>query len=109
MVKRAFRLISGIVSFVAPILLLLSPWIEPYPWADPQAALLFERAIFGIGILGLVTMFGFMWYTVRSQSVPPDKRALWVVVLFTANLVALPFFWYWYVGDGHPVPRASAV
>ena len=41
----------------------------------------------------------FVVYAFRSPTVPPGKRALWVAVIVFGNLVALPFFWFWYVWE----------
>jgi hypothetical protein len=39
----------------------------------------------------------FIVYAFRSPTVPPAKRGLWVAVIVFGNIVALPFFWFWYV------------
>jgi hypothetical protein len=36
-------------------------------------------------------------YLFKTTHVPADKRALWAVVLFLGNMLAMPFFWYLYV------------
>lgn len=36
-------------------------------------------------------------YLFRTQRVPQSKKALWAVVLFLGNMMALPVFWYIYI------------
>src|SRR5687768_5537935 len=38
----------------------------------------------------------------RTDRVPSDKKALWAVVLFLGNLLAMPVYWYLYMW-----PRSS--
>jgi hypothetical protein len=33
----------------------------------------------------------------KTDAVPQDKKALWAVVLFLGNLIAMPVYWYLYV------------
>jgi hypothetical protein len=37
----------------------------------------------------------------KSGRVPQDKRALWAVVLLLGNIVAMPFYWYFYIWGQH--------
>ena len=39
----------------------------------------------------------YIFFVLRSPTVPREKRGLWVVVIIFAGLFALPFFWLWYV------------
>lgn len=94
---RGIRLLSGIVSVLAPVLAIAYPYVEPIR----RSEFLDDMSI-AIFALALITVFGFIWYTVRSDAVPSQKRALWVVVLFSVNIFALPFFWFWYVREGRP-------
>lgn len=36
-------------------------------------------------------------YLFRTQRVPQGKKALWAVVLFMGNMIAIPIFWFLYV------------
>ena len=96
------RLISGVTSVLVPIGLLASSIIEPLVW--PQGASFFDNALLILGALGLLTIFGFIWYTLRSNAVPSEKRTLWVVVLLFVNIFALPFFWFGYVREKRQEP-----
>lgn len=46
--------------------------------------------IFALLVIYLVHLF-------KSDRVPQDKKALWAVVLFLGNMIAMPVYWYWYV------------
>jgi hypothetical protein len=70
------------------------------PTALPQRASFFDYSLPILGGLGLLTVIGFVLYALRSNAVPSEKRALWVVVLLFVNFFALPFFWFWYVRAG---------
>jgi len=46
----------------------------------------------------------YMVHLFRSDRVPADKKALWAVVLFLGNLLAMPVYWYLYMW-----PKANEV
>ena len=50
-------------------------------------------AMLGIWVL----IAAYIVYLFKTDHVPVEKRALWAVVLFLGNMVAMPFFWYFYV------------
>jgi hypothetical protein len=58
--------------------------------------LLFAGHIFTIFFMFALTAF-YIVYLFRTDRVPQDKKALWAVVLFFANIFAFPVFWYLYI------------
>ena len=57
-----------------------------------------------IFLLHLLTMLWIMALTVfyivnvfRNERVDKDKKALWAVVLFMGNMIAMPIYWYLYI------------
>jgi hypothetical protein len=52
--------------------------------------------------LVLLLMGFYIVHLFRSERVPGDKKALWGVVLFLGNLLAMPVYWYLYMW-----PRAT--
>jgi hypothetical protein len=40
---------------------------------------------------------GCIVYLFRTNRVPQPKKALWAVVLFMGNMIAMPIFWYLYI------------
>jgi hypothetical protein len=51
----------------------------------------------GAVIGGWAITIAFMVYALRSSAVPSTKRRLWAAVIFLGNMLAIPFFWFWYV------------
>jgi len=104
---KALRVLAGILSILTPLGLFAFPAIESAMW--PHRSVYFDYGFLILGLTSLVMMLAFMWYAWRSEAVPPEKRALWVVVLFLGNVVALPFFWFWYVRNPNSSTRAPDV
>ncbi len=59
------------------------------------------NTIFRIHMLVMALMLGltvfYIVHVFRTDRVPADKKALWAVVLFLGNLLAMPFYWYFYM------------
>jgi len=47
-------------------------------------------AVFGLMIFYIVNVF-------QNERLPGEKKALWAVVLFLGNVLAFPFYWYFYI------------
>lgn len=49
----------------------------------------------------MVLVVGLLIYYIRhlfkTKLVPNDMKALWAVVLFLGNMIAMPVFWYHYI------------
>jgi hypothetical protein len=74
---------------VLPLLMIGSSWLVPFDQLNGYA-----QWVFGVGWLITAVFVVYAW---AGSAVPIEKRALWIVVLLLANLLALPFFWFWYV------------
>ena len=66
-----------------------------------------------LGTMGLmfVLLLVYIVYLFKTEHVPKDKKALWAVVLFMGNIIAMPVFWFLYVwkplqGSRHDVNRS---
>lgn len=66
-----------------------------------------------IFLLHLLTMLWIMALTIfyivnvfRNERVDKDKKALWAVVLFMGNMIAMPIYWYLYIWK-EPAPSLS--
>jgi len=46
-------------------------------------------------ILALLVIY--IMHVFKTDSVPQDKKALWAVVLFLGNMIAMPIYWYLYI------------
>ena len=72
----------------------------PMPAAHAEWEAQFDF-IFRLQMFVMLGMFAltasYIVYIFKTEHVPVEKRALWAVVLFLGNLVAMPIFWYLYV------------
>ena len=52
-----------------------------------------------LGTMGLMValLVVYIVYLFKTEHVPKDKKALWAVVLFMGNVIAMPVFWFLYV------------
>jgi hypothetical protein len=96
-VKRALNAVVGTLSIVGPVGVFVVAFGQSFlPEKDLLLSLeLFDVLHYLLGGICLALMLGFILSC--STVVPAGKRGLWVVVLLTANIVAVPFFWFWYV------------
>ncbi len=58
--------------------------------------LFFAGHILTMFLMFALTAF-YIVYLFRTDRVAQDKKALWAVVLFFANVFAFPVFWYLYI------------
>lgn len=103
-------------------------WISRYPrWAQvligllafwPLVALLgmmfsesyFDRGVFFVWIMTSVYLvwFFFLFDAALSKRVPSEKKRLWVVVLILGHMIAIIFYWYFYIrSESHPESKAE--
>lgn len=57
---------------------------------------IFRLQMFSMALILALLAF-YVVHLFRTDRVPADKKALWAVVLFLGNLVAMPFYWYFYI------------
>jgi hypothetical protein len=59
------------------------------------------NSIFRLHMLNMLLILGliisYIIYLFKTDRVAKDKKALWAVVLFMGNLLAMPIFWFLYV------------
>lgn len=69
--------------------------------ADGQQAADLFKYIVPLHCGTMLLMFGlvgvFVFHLFRTDRVAADKKALWAVVLFLGNMMALPIYWYLYL------------
>lgn len=57
--------------------------------------------IFPLHLLTILEMLAlevvYIVYLFRTDRVDQDKKALWAVVLFLGNMIAMPIFWYLHI------------
>lgn len=66
--------------------------------------------IFPLHLLTILLMFVltavYVVHAFRNDDLPPDKRTLWVIVLFLGNMLAFPVYWWLYL---RPTRRPEVV
>jgi energy-coupling factor transporter transmembrane protein EcfT len=76
---------------------------EASPEPGPPALLLL---IFPLHMLAMMLVFGLtIFYIInvfRNERVEKDKKALWAVVIFLGNMIAMPIYWYLYIWKETP-------
>ena len=78
-----------------------------HPSGPPIAILLLFVAHFATILLTFGLIAFYMVYLFKTDRVEQDKRALWAVVLFLGNMVAMPVFFFLYIWPDS-WPRKSA-
>lgn len=65
------------------------------------------KIIFPLHFLTMIWIFVLLAVYIRhifkTDTVPQDKKALWAVVIFCGNMIAMPVYWYlyiWKIQDG---------
>jgi hypothetical protein len=57
--------------------------------------------IFPVHFLTMLEIFALLIFYIvhvfKTDRVPHDKKALWAVVLFLGNMIAMPVYWYLYI------------
>jgi ABC-type Na+ efflux pump permease subunit len=57
--------------------------------------------IFALQFVTIILMFVLLFIYIKdvftNQRIPQDKKALWVVVLFVGNMIAMPVYFYLYI------------
>jgi len=68
--------------------------------------------VFAMHFLTMLIMLGltvfYIVYVFRSDRVAQDKKALWAVVIFLGNMIAMPIFFYLYIWRDPEIPPAGA-
>jgi hypothetical protein len=59
------------------------------------------KIIFPLHFLTMIWIFVLVAIYIRhifkTEAVPQEKKALWAVVIFMGNMVAMPVYWYLYI------------
>ena len=72
--------------------------------SDRSVTSIFVLHVLVIVLVWMLIPF-YIWQLFKSDLVPNDKKALWAVVLFLGNMIAMPVFWYIYIWK--PAERGS--
>jgi hypothetical protein len=59
------------------------------------------KIIFPLHFLTMIWIFVLLAVYIRhifkTDAIPQDKKALWAVVIFLGNMIAMPVYWYLYI------------
>ena len=73
----------------------------------------FERvftAVFAVHFLTMLIIMGLLAFYVvhvfKNETLPSDRRVLWMIVLFMGNMFAFPVYWYFHVWQAS-APRTT--
>jgi len=100
--------------FVYMILFLASFFIsfmtmgQPHQHSDGMP--LMFKIILPLHLLTMLEMFGllavYIIHLFKTDHVTQDKKALWAIVIFMGNILAMPIYWYLYIWK--PIKSAHA-
>jgi hypothetical protein len=65
------------------------------PGIQPMMALVFGLHLLTMLIIMALTVF-YIVDVFRNERVDKDKKALWAIVIFMGNAIAMPIYWYLY-------------
>lgn len=85
-------------------------WISSHPQGGDgiPAGFVAIFVLHGITILVMLALLAVYIIDVfRNDRVEKDKKALWAVVLFLGNIIAMPIYWYLYVWPNNDRLSAS--
>ena len=107
MMARPLAAVVGVASVLPLVYLVYFIWhvtsLEHTGLTRFEALLSLHLAMICLVVILLMAVYLFMLY--RSAAVPENRRTLWAVVLFMANVFAFPVFWYlflWKRTDSNP-------
>lgn len=105
--SRSKKIILGIATFwpilymVIFFLFVFSQFFTVFSSSEFEGPPTGFLIIFGLHFLTIVLLFILLFIYVRNvfknERISQDKKALWAVVLFFGNFIAMPIYWYLYI------------
>ena len=96
------------ILFMASFFISFLSMGQPHQQQDGMP--LMFKIILPLHLLTMLEMFGLMAIYIihlfKTEHVASDKKALWAVVLFMGNILAMPIYWYLYIWK--PIKSAPA-
>lgn len=82
-----------LISFMA-----LIAYMTLFMRGEPHSFLAFIIVVHLLTMLETVALVVYyLAHVFREPAVPPDKKALWAVVIFFGNALAMPVYWWLFV------------
>ena len=76
--------------------------------AEPPMFMLLILPLHFLTMLVMLALLVFyIVHVFKSDRVPQDQKALWAVVLFLGNAIAMPVYWYLYIWRDPPMTAAE--
>lgn len=91
-----FTVLPFIYFPLSMIILTGDMWTEPSGAFEKKFDIFFNYVVV-LNVLFFLLTASYLIYLFSTPYVPREKRMLWVVILLFVNVIAMPFFWYWYV------------
>lgn len=110
-ISRPIQLLIGAATCLPFIYMIYFFSTAFTPTGDPSRAreefdFLFRLHLGTIFLIFALLIF-YIVHLFKSERVPQDKKALWAVVLFLGNMIAMPVFWYLYIWEGKEKPDSA--
>lgn len=95
----AYLILFFVVIFATELFMPGSP---QQPGPPPLIALILPLHLFTmLAVLALLVFY--IVNVFKNNRVENDKKALWAIVLFMGNMIAMPIYWYLYIWKSAPV------
>jgi len=88
-------------------MILLGPGSGGGSGPPPLIALIFPLHLLTMLIVIGLTIF-YIVDVFKNNRVHKDQKALWAIVIFLGNMIAMPIYWYLYIWKAEPVTGSSA-
>jgi Ni,Fe-hydrogenase I cytochrome b subunit len=82
--------------------ILFRPTVGAESGIQPVFALIFGLHLFTMLVILALTIV-YIVDVFKNDRVEKDKKALWAIVIFMGNMIAMPIYWYLYIWKDPPV------
>lgn len=112
--SKGVSLLIGLATLWPPIYLVLFLSTIGFLFVEHgnQAGFGWFKYIFPLHCLTMLLSFGltavYIVHAFKTDRFAPDKRVLWVIILFMGNMLAFPIYWWLYLRPGAAPPDAAA-
>ncbi len=97
-VFTAWPLLYMVLFFGAMFAMMMSDLTSLGHSSGPPAILWIIFPLHFLTMLEMVVLLViYIRHVFKTDRVPQDKKALWAVVLFLGNMIAMPIYWYLYI------------
>lgn len=107
-VFTAWPLLYVVIFFCMIFALVMSDFSDTSQKTGPPAIIwiIFPLHLFTMLEIAVLLVI-YIRHVFKTDRVPQDKKALWAVVLFLGNMIAMPVYWYLYIWREEQPPHAA--